>query len=250
MKSSQPFLLLLVLAGLVLFAPSSRAQAPAGAGSGAMSAFVGDAPSPKTSTTQLNVTYRQPTEKTKFRNYIYDTFGPVPVAEAFLVAAGNQYEHTPPEWGQGFNAYMQRVGSNFGMGAVTTTTRYLMAEAFREDTIYYRCECAGFLRRFKHAMIATVAARHGEDGHWLFSFSAVGASYAGSMATVYGWYPSRYGAKDGLRMGTYNFLGYAGQNLFLEFIYGGPRTLFGHLRRQNYSESDPTPTYPPPTSTH
>jgi hypothetical protein len=32
-------------------------------------------------------------------------------------------------------------------------------------------------------------------------------------------------------MGNYNLLAFAGENLALEFIYGGPHTLFGHLHR-------------------
>jgi hypothetical protein len=42
------------------------------------------------------------------------------------------------------------------------------------------------------------------------------------------WFPSRYGAKDGFRIGNYNLLAQAGLNLALEFIYGGPHTLLSH----------------------
>ena len=67
-------------------------------------------------------------------------------------------------------AYGERVGSVFGIALVTTTTRYALAEAFREDTLYYRCECDGFVRRMDHALISTVTARVGDDGHRRFSF--------------------------------------------------------------------------------
>ena len=46
---------------------------------------------------------------------------------------------------------------------VTTTTRYALAEAFHEDTLYYRCDCHGIFPRLGHAVISTVTARHGQD---------------------------------------------------------------------------------------
>jgi hypothetical protein len=65
------------------------------------------------------------------------------------------------------------------------------------------------------------------------------APYAGTFTTVYGWYPSRYGASDAVRMGSYDVLASAGENLFLEFIYGGPGTLFGHVHRTASSGTGP-----------
>jgi hypothetical protein len=103
-----------------------------------------------------------------------------------------------------------------------------MAEILREDTAYYRCECRGFFPRLSHAVISTVTGRHGVDGHTAFSISGLVAPYAGTM-TALAWYPDRFGVKDGFRMGNYNLAGQAGGNLALEFIYGGPHTLFGHM---------------------
>jgi hypothetical protein len=45
------------------------------------------------------------------------------------------------------------------------------------------------------------------------------------MTAVYGWYPDRFNAKDGFRMGNYTLLGYAGANVAREFIWGGPHKL-------------------------
>jgi len=167
----------------------------------------------------------------KLRSYAFDAFGPYPIALATLFAGLDQAQRNPPEWGQGAGAFGQRFGSNLAIAAVTTTTRYALAEAFREDTVYYRCECKGFFRRFRHAMISTVTARHGEDGHRRLSFPSLVSPYVGTMTAVYGWYPSRYGPKDALRMGNYTLLEFMGENLALEFIYGGPHTLFSHLHR-------------------
>jgi hypothetical protein len=123
-----------------------------------------------------------------------------------------------------------RVASSLGISVVTTSTRYALAEAFREDTIYYRCDCKGIFPRAKHALISTVTARRGDDGHRAFSFPAVAAPYAGTMTATLGWYPARFGPMDGFRMGSYNILWQAVQNLAFEFIYGGPHTLLGRSR--------------------
>jgi hypothetical protein len=182
--------------------------------------------------------YQRPTEKIKLRNYFFDAFGPYPIAGAAIVASVNQEQRTPPEWGEGANAYGRRFGSAFAIAGITTTTRYALAKVFREDTIYYRCECKGALHRFGHALISTITSRRGEDGHSNLSFPAIVAPYAGTMTAVYAWYPQRYGAKDALRTGNYALLLFAGQNVALEFIYGGPHTLFSKLHRPAFSGTD------------
>jgi len=185
---------------------------------------------PATPTRPLpDLTYFRPPQKTKLRNYFFDAFGPYPIVGAALVAGVNQAYNTPPEWGQGARAYSKRFGSDFGIAVVTTTTRYAMAEAFREDTLFYRCECTGAFRRLRHAVISTVTARRGEDGHRVFSFPALVAPYAGIMTAVYGWYPGRYRAEDALELGSYSLAGFTGENIAREFIYNGPRSLLSRM---------------------
>ena len=237
MKTLRVVSLLTLIAGLGVLSPPGKSQFAIDAGT---TSSVSDSSSNSPTPRPLDLTYHRPSNKTKLRNYFFDTFGPYPIAGAAIVAAVNQGNHTPPEWGQGFGAYGERVGSNFGIAMVSTTTRYALAAAFREDTIYYRCECKGLFRRLAHAGISTVTARVGEDGHRRLSFPALIAPYAGTMAAVYGWYPSRYGAKDGLRMGNYNLLAFAGLNVAKEFIYGGPHTLF--MRHGHSASSGPDPS--------
>ncbi len=175
--------------------------------------------------------YVRPSERTKARNYLFDAVGPYAILGAAIAAGINQADSTPPEWGQGAEAYGKRFGSNFGIAAVTTTARYAMAAAFREDTIYYRCACKGIGPRLGHALISTVTARVGEDGHRRFSVPSLVAPYVGTMTAVYAWYPNRYNAEDGFRMGNYTLLGAAGNNVALEFLYGGPHTLLSRFHR-------------------
>jgi hypothetical protein len=191
--------------------------------------------SSSSSSVQPGQTYQRPTEGQRLKNYAFDTFGPYAIFGTVVISGIQQAETpngpipgrsgVPPDWGQGWDAYGQRVGSNFGIHLITQTTRYGLARAFGEDTIYYRCECSGALPRLKHALISTVTARRGEDGHRTFSFSQIVAPYAGTEIAVLAWYPGRYNAMDGFRMGNYNLLIQGGLNVALEFIYGGPHTL-------------------------
>ena len=230
MKNRGLMLLLLAIAGLTVLPLLAVAQALVNA-SDSSSAEVST--SLVTAQPQMALTYTRPTEKSKLHNYFFDTFGPYPIVGAAVAAGINQYESTPPEWKQGAEGYGKRLGSDFGIATVTTTTRYALAEAFREDTLYYRCECKGFFPRLNHAVISTFTARRGSDGHRVFSFSALVAPYAGTMTAVYAWYPGRYNASDGFRMGNYSLLGYVGGNIALEFLYSGPHSLLSRMHLNN-----------------
>jgi hypothetical protein len=225
---------------LLLLAAAAVAalRAPAKAQSLADSADSGDSSSASavvTATPSLpDLIYTRPTRQTKLYNYVFDVVGPYPIVGAAFAAGIGQAYDTPPEWQQGAAGYSKRFGSDFGIAAVSTTTRYGLAQAFKEDTLYYRCECKGLFRRLRHAVISTLTARRGDDGHSVFSFPALIAPYAGSMTAVYAWYPGRYNGKDALRMGNYTMLGYVGANVGLEFIYSGPHSL---LNRMHLSQS-------------
>jgi hypothetical protein len=180
-----------------------------------------------------DLAYVRPTTEMKLHGYLFDAFGPYPIAGTTLAGGINQADNTPPEWKQGVAGYSKRFGSDFGINAITITTRYALAQALHEDALYYRCECTGVFPRFRHAVISTFTGRRGEDGHRVASFSAFVAPYVGTMTAVYGWYPSRYNAKDGFRMGNYSLLGYVGENVALEFFYSGPHSLLHRMHLNN-----------------
>jgi hypothetical protein len=182
---------------------------------------------------QLDLTYVRPTQKTKLRNYVFDAYGPYPIVGSAVAAGFGQMSNSPPEWGQGAEGFGKRMGSDFGIAATGTTVRYGLAQAFKEDTLYYRCTCKGVLPRLSHAVLSTLTARRGEDGHRVFSVPALLAPYAGSFTAVYGWYPDRFGAKDAFRIGNYSLLAYMGGNIGLEFIYSGPHSLLSRMHLNN-----------------
>jgi hypothetical protein len=234
-------MLLLAIAGLAALPLLAKAQSLADSGDSSSAALL---PSLGTTHPQLALTYTRPTQKTKLRNYFFDTFGPYPIVGAGFAAGINQAESTPPEWKQGAEGYGKRFGSNFAIAAVSTTTRYALAKAFREDTLYYRCECKGLFPRLSHAVISTFTSRRGDDGHRVFSFPALVAPYAGTMTAVYAWYPGRYDASDGFRMGNYSLLGFVGGNIALEFLYSGPHSWLSRMHLNNVHGAPASGSHP------
>jgi hypothetical protein len=226
MKMRRIMLLLLVGAALMALPVLAKAQSLADS---ADSSGTGSSTTPA----QLHLTYTRPTDTTKFRNYLFDMAGPYPVVAAAFAAGISQADNTPPEWKQGSEGYGKRFISDFGIAAVSTTTRYALAEALEEDTLYYRCECTGVFPRLSHAVTSTLIARRGADGHRVFSIPALVAPYAGTMTAVYAWYPGRYDAKDALRMGNYALLGSLGWNIAREFLSSGPHSLFSRMHLNN-----------------
>lgn len=186
-----------------------------------------------TTSQRVELAYAPPTQPTRVSNYLFDAFGPYPVAGAAFSAGINQFSNAPPEWNQGVAGYSRRFGSNFGILAIGTTTRYGLSEAFKEDSLYYRCDCTGVFPRLRHAVLSSFTARRGNDGHQVFSIPALVAPYAATMTAVYGWYPSRFGAKDAFRTGNYNLLAYIGGNVSLEFFYSEPHSLLRRMRLNN-----------------
>jgi len=228
-KARRVILLLLVTANLAAFPVLAKAQSLAMADSEDSSSTT----AAHTTPVQLNLTYMRPTQATKLHNYVFDMIGPYPVIGAAFAAGIGQANNTPPEWKQGTSGYGKRFASDFSIAAISTTTRYALAEALKEDTLYYRCECKGAFPRLGHAVTSTLTARRGEDGHRVFSFPALVAPYAGTMTAVYGWYPGRYDYKDAFRMGNYYLLGYVGWNIAREFLPGGPHSMFSHMHLHN-----------------
>jgi hypothetical protein len=186
-----------------------------------------------TTPAQPGLTYTRPNQKTKIYHYLFDAYGPYPLVSSAITAGIGQAINSPPEWRQGAERYGKRLGSDFGIAAVGTTTRYALSEAFKEDALYYRCECKGVLPRLGHAVISTLTARRGEDGHRVFSVPALVAPYAGTMTAVYAWYPRRHGANDALRIGSYNMLEYVVANISLEFLSSAPHSLRNRLHLNN-----------------
>jgi hypothetical protein len=119
-----------------------------------------------------------------------------------------------------------------GISLVTASAQYSLAEAFHEDTAYYRCTCAGFFPRLLHAAVSSVASRRGDDGHTELSPALTISPFIGPLTAANTWIPDHNGAKLGFNMGVHNLLGQFGQDEALEFLYGGPHTILGRLQHR------------------
>jgi hypothetical protein len=182
---------------------------------------------------QPDLSYTRPTQQIKLHNYFFDAFGPYPIVGSLAVAGIGQFDNAPSQWGQSPAGYSKRFASDLGIAATSTTTRYALAQAFREDTLYYRCECSGLLPRLGHALLSSFTARRGLDGHRVFSASALVSPYVGTETAVHAWYPGNYGNRYALRMGNYNLLAGVGQNIMMEFFYSGPHSLLSRMHLNN-----------------
>jgi hypothetical protein len=178
-----------------------------------------------------SVPYTPPTESEKFHGFLASAVGPAAFVGASIGASVDQAFNSPHAWGQGYGAYAERVASNFGMGLISASSEYSLAEAFHEDTEYRRCTCTGFLRRFRHAAISTVAARH-SDGSTSFSAALAASPFVGPMVAANTWIPSHDGVALGFRMGAHSLLGQFVQTEVLEFIHGSPHTFLDHVHHR------------------
>lgn len=162
--------------------------------------------------------YVRPDFHRRFRSYLLSTFGPIQMVTLAAGSAISHADNVPPEWGQGWGAYGKRFVSDVGSSTTAGTTNFLLGEALHLDTRYYPCTCKGIWPRVRHALMSSVTARAGEDGHRVFSPPAVVSPYAGAFSTLT-WYPARYGPKDAFRTGNYDLLDSVGMKIALEFLH-------------------------------
>lgn len=196
--------------GLVgMAAGFTSAQTTKGSKAGATSKPAADPPQ--------QTTYIRPNFHERFDNYRLTTFGPLQMAKLGLGSAISQAHDVPPEWGQGWAAYGRRFASDVGSSSAAGTTNFLLSEALGLDTAYYPCDCKRVWPRLKHALVSSVTARAGYDGHRVFSVPAVVSPYAGALSTL-AWYPARYRAEDAFRTGNYDLLDSVGTKIALEFL--------------------------------
>lgn len=193
---------------------------------------------------QLNMTYTPPTRSQMLHHYFSDSFGAFAIMSVAAAAGIDQATSFPPDWQQGLKGYGQRFASEFGMATVTTTMRYALGAALKEDTVYYPCQCTGAWPRLRHAVMTSFTA-YRKDGHEVFSVPAFVAPYVATTTAVSVWFPRRYDYEDALRLGNYYLLYDIAGNIATEFLANAPHAVFSHLHlrsRQNSPDSDFVPS--------
>jgi hypothetical protein len=168
------------------------------------------------STSNANA-YVFPTGAQRFHNYLWNSFGPLSIAQSAFAAGIGQANNTIPDWGQGMTGFGKRFGTAFGVNVIQNSTQEVVAAALHQDTIYYKCDCKGFGPRFGHALLSGITAR-ASDGHRVFAPEMIGAPYVGTL-TALSWFPDRFGPKDSLRLGTWALAGNFATDIAREFFW-------------------------------
>jgi hypothetical protein len=162
-------------------------------------------------------TYVFPTGHKRFKHYVRDAVGPWSLLAIGAAAAVDQWENSPPEWGQGLSGYGKRYASSLGQNVIQQTTSYGLSEALRVDSSFNKSNRTGFGPRLGAALLENVTSRT-RTGKRVISAPRLAAFYVGGIVPAVTWYPSRFNYKDGLRAGTYSLLFGFATNVIDEFI--------------------------------
>lgn len=159
----------------------------------------------------------QLTEAKRFHLYLLSAGGPIPILGEAIGAGVSQWENSPEEWGQGWNAYGQRFGSNLAYNGIRQTITYGTSVVFHEDNRYFASHKHGVWARTGYAALSTVVAQH-PDGSRAFSVSSVtGVVGASAISSIWGP-PSWKGAGNIAENAGVSFLTTAGFNIVREFL--------------------------------
>ena len=132
------------------------------------------------------------------RNVIYakSLINPIWYFKGAMSGALDQRNNKPPEWGQGWAAYGQRVGNIMGQYAIQRSTSFGLASLLHEDNRYLGSGQKGFWRRSKYAVASSILARH-DDGRRYPSISRITGFTAGAFISRAWQPPSTHSAGDG-----------------------------------------------------
>ena len=159
----------------------------------------------------------QLTEAKRFHLYLLSAGGPIPILGEAIGAGVSQWDNSPKEWGQGWNAYGERFGSNLAYNGIRQTITYGTSALFHEDNRYFASHKKGFWARTGYAALSTVVAQH-PDGRRMFSVSSVtGIVGASAISSIWGP-PSWKGAGNIAENAGVSFATTAAFNIAREFL--------------------------------
>lgn len=136
----------------------------------------------------------------------------IPRSEQVLVNGRD----TPPEWGQGADAYGIRFASGFGRSVISRTIAFGVAAVDREDPRFVPSNESGIWRRTRHAIVGTFVSRTPTGGSMPAFSRFVGVYSAGFIANA--WEPrSQNDTGHALERGSTALLSSVGWHVFEEF---------------------------------
>jgi hypothetical protein len=116
----------------------------------------------------------------KLRFHAEHAYGPWQLVVAVAGAGYLQKTNSPREWGQGWNAYGERLGSTLAYSGVRNTIGFGLDTMLREDPRYYRSTDRGFWRRTGHVVRGTFLTRTDSGGETL-SIWRIGSAYGAAF---------------------------------------------------------------------
>ncbi len=119
-----------------------------------------------------------------------------------MPALGEQNRNQPVEYGQGWDAFGNRVGRRAAQYQLQTAIYHSSAAALRTETGYRRCNCTGGAKRLGYALSRAFVTRT-DSGRTVPNIAYLGGVVGGAAIASETWYPARYRATgEGLRTGT------------------------------------------------
>jgi hypothetical protein len=168
------------------------------------------------------------TSSERWNNYAKDSFlSPRAFFASVMPAVGDHNANEPSEYGQGFDAFGERLWRRAAQYQLSMAMYHSSAAALRTESGYKRCHCEGGFRRFGYALSRTFLTR--TDGGSLVPNAPLIGGYLGGGMIATTWYPDRFRAtREGLRSGSFQLGGRTVSNIFVEF---GPELKRFFLRR-------------------
>src|ERR1039458_889340 len=127
--------------------------------------------------------------KEKLSLHWHNTVSPLALLGVAAYDGVLQEMNTPREWGQGWNAYGERMASSMGASAIHSTLAFGLDATLHQDPRYFRANKGNWLRPAGHALRGTILTRTDAGGE-AFSTWRVGSAY-GSAYLSNLWYPKR-----------------------------------------------------------
>jgi hypothetical protein len=231
------FICFLLVVALRLSGNAAFAQAPAGAGAGAQQ--LPDSPQPKTDssgavvgTTEKFVGYVTnrslvfPDIATtpgslgaggKFKIFVNQSISPAYVLAAATSAAVDQARNVPSAWGQGWDAYGDRFGSNMARASSNSFfATFLFASMFHQDPRFFPQNDPSFWSSVKYSAQRLVIIRNDHGNDVVNTSGLLGPFAAEGLANAYLPASEQTAGKSLERVGTDFAWRFAG-NMFKDY---------------------------------
>ena len=140
---------------------------------------------------------------------------PEAVAQVALGLAYSQAVDAVPEWGTEQRSFERRARLLFSSELVGASVRSSIERSRHTTGAYVHCDCSGFMRRTRHAMLAEFIEHHA-NGTVALPIARFAGMYSSVLATA-PFVPQGYSAAQAVNRSIANIGGEIGSNMLQEF---------------------------------